>query len=199
MKQFSLAEKLNRKLRQSEHVGEGSKNLHFVTHQFYNDFLTLSSAELRQLIVRLMLGSQLRLSATLELGDCYKIDPESNRWESKPITLLSEQIRTLVFEYGVGILVFDHKGNTHSCRRTGYIAGKETVLTVHNRSKACHQMIRNLLDDLVRASNRCDFQVKLKKHYAPKPVKGRSGKRREDGEQLLLPFKCRICVMCSGE
>ena len=89
MKQFSLAEKLNRKLRRYESGGAVSKNLHFVTHRFYHDFLTLSSAELRQLIVHLMLGSQLRLSATLELEDRYKIDPESNRWESKEIILLS--------------------------------------------------------------------------------------------------------------
>ena len=114
MKQFSLVEELNQKLRQYESRGSVSKNLHYVNHQFYRDYLTLSSTELRQLIVRLMLGAQLRLSATLELGDRYKIDPEPNRRESKEIILLAEQIRTLIFEYGAGILVFDHEGNTHS-------------------------------------------------------------------------------------
>jgi hypothetical protein len=198
MKQFSLAEKLNRKLCRYESGGTVSKNLHFVTHQFCRDFLTLSATELRQLIVRLMLGSQLRLSATLELGDRYIIVPNLNRWESKEIILLAEQTRTLIFEYGVGILVLDHEGNTHSCRRTGYIAGKETVLTIHNRSKACHQLILNLIDDLMRSSNRCDFLVRLKKHYAPKPIKGRSRKRKpsnrastmseESQKQLTLPL-----------
>jgi|TARA_B100000315_G_scaffold162982_1_gene151430 hypothetical protein len=105
VKQFSLAEELNQKLRRYENRGSVSKNLHYVNHQFYHDFLTLSSAELRQLIVCLMLGSQLRLSAALELEDRYKIDPEPNRWESKEIILLAEQIRTLIFEYGAGILI----------------------------------------------------------------------------------------------
>ena len=113
MKQFSLAEKLNRKVRRYESGGSVSKNLHFVTHRFYHDFLTLSSAEMRQLIVRLMLGSQLRLSATLELGDRYTIVPEPNRWEYKEIILLAEQIRTLIFEYGAGILVFDRRRRFH--------------------------------------------------------------------------------------
>ena len=168
MKQFSLAEKLNRKLRRYESGGAVSKNLHYVNHQFYRDFLTLSSTELRQLIVRLMLGSQLRLSATLELGDRYTIVPEPNRWESKEIILLAEQIRTLIFEYGAGILVFDHEGNTHSCRRTGYIAGKETIFTIHNRSKACHQIIRNLLDDLMGSRNKIKFLAKIGSYIFPR-------------------------------
>ena len=161
MKQFSLAEELDQKLCRHESRGSVSKNLHYVNHQFHRDFLTLSSAGLRQLIVRLMLGSQLRLSATLELGDRYTIVPEPNRWESKEIILLTEQIRTLIFEYGAGILVFDHEGNTHSCRRTGYMTGKETIFTIHNRSKACHQIITNLLDDLMRSRNKIKFLAKI--------------------------------------
>ena len=186
MKQFSLAEELNQKLRRYESRDTVSKNLHYVSHQFYREFLTLSSAELRQLIVRLMLGSQLRLSATLELGDRYKIDPEPNRWESKEIILLAEQIRTLIFEYGAGILVFDHEGNTHSCRRTGYIAGKDTILTIHNRSKACHQTIRNLLDNLVRSRNKIKFLGKIRSYVSPKTKYSKKRKLEPSSEQIEL-------------
>jgi len=189
MKQFSLAEKLNRKLRRYESRGSVSKNLHYVNHQFYRDFLTLSSTELRRLIVRLMLGSQLRLSGTLELGDCYKVKPESNRWESKEITLLAEQIRTLIFEYGVGILVFDHEGNTHRCRRTGYIAGKETILMIHNRSKAYHQMIRNLLDNLMKCRNKFELVGKLKLYESPKAKKDNKNKLLPLVEQTEFEFR----------
>ena len=192
MKQFSLAEELNQKLRRYESRGTVSKNLHYVNHQFYRDFLTLSSTELRRLIVRLMLGSQLRLSGTLELGDCYKIKPESNRWESKEITLLAEQIRTLIFEYGVGILVFDPEGNTHKCRRTGYIAGKETILMIHNRSKAYHQMIRNLLDNLMKCRNRFELVEKLGEYEALKPKRLKKIKIVHSSEQLT--FNWQECI-----
>ena len=57
MKQFSLAEKLRRRIRHREQAAAQSSNTRELRHEHYHDFLKLRAAPLRALIVRLMLGS----------------------------------------------------------------------------------------------------------------------------------------------
>ena len=188
MKQFSLAEKLGRRIRHRERVAAQSSNTRELRHEHYHNFLKLRTAPLRALIVRLMLGSVDVLRAAARNPDHHRSKPVGKRCDPDHINILTTEIQWLLFEYGVGALVTDQYGCAQYCVRAGYIPGDAINLMIYNRCFGCDQMIRNLIDDLMRSSNRCDFLVKLKKYYAPKPVKWRSRKNKLSDEQLRLPL-----------
>ena len=188
MKQFSLAEKLGRRIRHRERVAAQSSNTRELRHEHYHGFLKLRAAPLRALIVRLMLGSVDALRESAQNPKHHRPKPVGERCDPDHINILAVEIQWLLFEYGVGVLVADQHGRTQYCARTGYIPGDAVNVLIHRRSLGCDRMIRNLLDDLTRASNRCDFLVKLKKYYAPKPFKWRSKKHKLSDEQLRLPL-----------
>ncbi len=188
MKQFSLAEKLRRKIRHRERVAAQSSNSRELRHEHYHDFLKLRAAPLRALIVRLMLGSVDELRKSVQNPNHHRPKPVGKRCDPDHINILAVEIQWLLFEYGVGVLATDQHGRAQYCTRTGYIPGDAINLMIYNRCFGCDQMIRNLIDDLIRSSNRCDFLVKLKKYYAPKPVKWRSRKNKLSDEQLRLPL-----------
>ncbi len=189
MKQFSLAEKLGRKIRHRERVAAQSSNSRELRHEHYHDFLKLRAAPLRALIVRLMLGSVDALRESVQNPKHHRPKPVGKRCDPDHINILAVEIQWLLFEYGVGVLATDQHGRAQYCTRTGYIPGDAINLMIYNRCLGCGQMIRNLIDDLTRCSDRCDFLVRLKKHYAPKPVKGRSRKQESSDEQLRLPWE----------
>ena len=103
--------------------------------------------------------------------------PSAPRFEKDHINILAVEIQWLLFEYGVGVLATDQHGRAQYCTRTGYIPGDAINIMIYNRCLGCDQMIRNLIDDLTHASNRCAFLFRLHRHLNPKPASGGSGKK----------------------
>ncbi|SVD54423.1 uncharacterized protein METZ01_LOCUS407277, partial [marine metagenome] len=163
VKQFSLAEKLGKRIRHRERVAAQSSNTRELRHEHYHNFLKLRADSLRALIVRLMLGSVEALRAATENTDHQRSKPVGKRCDPDHINILTIEIQWLLFEYGVGVLATDQHGRVLYCARTGYIPGDAINLMIYNRCLGCDQMIRNLIDDLTRAS-RCAFLVRLHRH-----------------------------------
>jgi hypothetical protein len=154
MKHLSLAERLGRTIRNCERRAVRSFNVHHVDHRFFHDFLLLSVPSRRRLIIRLMIAGEGHLPAVPKTDD--------KRWRSQHITLLDERVQELLFQYGTGVLVFDHLGRTHFCSRTGYIPGDRTILAIHNFCADCSGMIRNILDKLGSSRGRREFLTRLR-------------------------------------
>ena len=108
------------------------------------------------------------------------------RFKTTDLATLTVKIQWLLFEYGMGILVFDTEGKRVYCNRTGYLSRGHMHDVVHRKVMEQEELIFDILQGLSASLGKCDFFQRLKKYSSQKTLRKPSDDKLVNKQQLEL-------------
>ena len=185
MRPVSLTENLIQRIHLKEEVAASPSSQHHLDHQFYRDFVVLKGLGMRKLVISLMLSSIDELQDTLASGP--RLEPGESadlRWKTTDLATLTVKIQWMLFEYGMGVLVFDESGKRTYCKRTGYLSKGHMHEVIHRKVKVQEELISDILYGLSGSRGRREFFERLKKYFSQKTLS--KTYKRSNNRQLEL-------------
>ena len=187
MRPVSLTERLIQRIHLKEEVAASPTSQHHLDHRFYCDFVVLKGLGMRKLVISLMLSCLDELQDALARGP--SLEPRESgdlRFKTTDLATLTVKIQWLLFEYGMGLLVFDAEGERVYCERTGYLSRGHMHEVIHRKVNEQEELIFDILQGLSASLDRCDFFERLKKYSSQKTLRKPSNGKLVHKQQLEL-------------
>ena len=187
MRPVSLTERLIQRIHLKEEVAASPTSQHQLDHRFYRDFVVLNGLGMRKLVISLMLSCLDELQDALARGPSLEPGESGDlRFKTTSLATLTVKVQWLLFEYGMGLLVFDPEGKRVYCKRTGYRSRGHMHEVVHRKVNEQEELIFDILEGLSSSLGRCDFFERLKKYSSQKTLTRPRNRKRVHKQQLEL-------------
>ncbi len=187
MRPASLTERLIQRIQLKEEVAASPTSQHQLDHRFYRDFVVLNGLGMRKLVISLMLSCLDELQDALARGPSLEPGESGDlRFKTTSLATLTVKVQWLLFEYGMGLLVFDPEGKRVYCKLTGYRSRGHMHEVVHRKVNEQEELIFDILEGLSSSLGRCDFFERLKKYSSQKTLRKSSDDKLVNKQQLEL-------------